>query len=213
MKKYIAIILIACLTLCMTACKREEETTQPENNAPAVRYFYRVRVGADSPQVHVIQSRAQIEEFAASMPDGGDNGYPKEVKLRHPEFVSPERVESGPGKPFIEYCQQYTDSFFEDKYLVIVCCEAEYFPEYLEAQRLIFTPSGQLRVFLNTVVDKTCVGEDGSYAQNDAFITWGVLCEIDRDDGVVTSDQVSVVIDWSVNALEDIVDLSVPASA
>ncbi len=207
MKRYVAIMLAVCLLFCITACKHKEETTQPENNAPAVRYFFGVGSVENWQQVHIVQSREQIEEIASAV-----IGDTKEVKLRHPEFVNPDRVESGPGKPFIEYCQQYTDSFFEDKYLVIVRCTAQYFPEYLEAQKLIFTPSGQLRIFLNTVLDKDCVGENGSYAQNDASISWGIVYEIDRSNGVVTSDQVSVVIDTSINMLEDVVDLSVPAS-
>lgn len=213
MKKYIrrcvAAALIVCLMLCMTGCKREDDTIQPDNNSPVVRYFHDAWIGGlgdDKTYAFTIESRAQLEEHAERA------NVTKQVKIRHPEFLDPERAESGEAKPFIDYCQQYTDSFFEDKYLLIVYYSTGSRPYLIESQGLIFTPSGQLRVFLHLFVDKNRVGEDGSYVILDAGGSWAVVYELDRADGVVTSDQVSVVVDGSINALEGVIDPRLPAN-
>jgi len=193
MKKYIAIILIVCMAFCTVGCQKQQEDT-----GPVVRYFVDAGREVDDPHTFVIESRAQLEQHVKWI-----IGSPKEVKLRQSEEG---KTQYGENKPFIDYCENYTDSFFEEKYLVIVYCRLPSCTFLLQSQGLIITPMNQLCIFLDAVLEKERVDYiNGSYAFDEGDAGWHVVYELDRDAGVAVEDGALVYLDTGINIFKDVI--------
>lgn len=197
MKRYIALILIACLVLCMTGCKQEKDET------PVVRYFFDATREIEDQRTYIIQSRAELEQNAKWI-----IGTPKEVKLGHSDFVHPNSAQAGEGKPFLEYCQDYTDSFFENKFLVIVYCRlpsSTYLLQSQGFQRTQTNGADRVGVYLKAVIEEEYVDFDyGTYTADEVETGWHVIYEFDRKQGVQDVRVGSSVEDY-INIFRDVV--------
>lgn len=220
MKRYIAIILAVCLVLivslvlCMFLYKRAQDAVVIEENFLPIRYLYGgfKRLEGDNPQAFVIESCKQLSDFDLESWGGYSSGFPKEVWIRHSKYAHPDIDSSGVEKPLMNH-MWYSDSFFQTHYLIVVRCTLDSSSYLLESEELDFTPSGQVNVFLNVILDKNYIGQDGSLVKPGTQGQWCIVYEVDRNEGVVTAEQVSVVIDKSINTREDIIDPRLPASA
>jgi len=203
MKKYIrrcvAGILIVCLAFCMIGCQKQEEDT-----GPVVRYFFDATREIEGTRTYVITSRAQLEQNVKWI-----LGTPKEVKLGSSDYVHPNSAEAGEGKPFVDYCENYTDAFFENKYLVIVYSRLPSSTYLLQSQgfrRYRYNGAERLHVYLKAVIAEENVDFDyGIYTADEVEAGWHVIYEFDRDEGVPEQDNAVSSVEKYINIFRDVV--------
>ncbi len=199
MKKLIAIILIACMAFCTVGCQKQQEDT-----GPVVRYFFDATREIEGTRTYVITSREQLEQNVKWI-----LGTPKEVKLGSSDYVHPNSAEAGEGKPFVDYCDNYTDSFFEEKYLVIVYSRLPSSTYLLQSQgfkRYAYMGADRLQLYLKAVIEEENVDFDyGTYTADEAETGWHVIYEFDRDEGVPEQDNTASAVEKYINIFRDVI--------
>ena len=196
MKKLIAIILIACMAFCTVGCQKQQEDT-----GPVVRYFFDATREIEGTRTYVITSRAQLEQNVKWI-----LGTPKEVKVRQSEDGKTQYSEN---KPFLDYCGAYTDSFFEEKYLVIVYSRLPSSTYLLQSQgfkRYAYMGTDRLQLYLKAVIEEENVDFDyGTYTADEAETGWHVIYEFDRDEGVPEQDNTASAVEKYINIFRDVI--------
>ncbi len=207
-KQIVLVLLMIALVYCFSGCEAVQGV--PEKGFSA-RYF---RDGFDlgDDGVAVICSRKELEDIAREYgKDAAEFGYYEYFLNDNAYELAQKGITKGqrPTKKdsMLEVFEEYTESFFEEHYLVLISRNFDSYDDAFRVERIEATEDSKLSISLSFILPYEKINyETGeiSWMTHPSTGGWSFLLELKREIGIASEDKVVINIDRELDIYKDV---------